>query len=317
MPERNAGTRWTADDIPDLTGKVAIVTGANSGIGFEAARELARKGAATVLACRSVERGQRALDALQSEVPAADAVLMELDLASLDSIGRFADAFRERHERLDLLINNAGIMAVPYARTADGFESQLGVNHLGHFALTGQIIDLIAATPAARVVNVSSLAHRNVSMDFGNLLYENGGYSPMRAYGRSKLANLLFTHELQRRFKAAGVDALALAAHPGFSETGLAVHLRRGWQAPVMLLISLLSQSAARGALPTLRAAAVSDARGGQFYGPHGIMGIRGFPVAVEPSAVARDDDAARRLWEASERLTGVSYARLEPARDG
>ena len=314
MPERNPGTRWTADDIPDLTGKVAIVTGANSGIGFEAARELARKGVATVLACRSVERGQRALDALRAELPAADAVLMELDLASLDSIGRFADAFRER---LDLLINNAGIMAVPYARTADGFESQMGVNHLGHFALTGQLIALIAATPGARVVNVSSLAHRNASLDFGDLLYENGGYSPMRAYGRSKLANLLFTHELRRRFEAAGVDALALAAHPGFSETGLAVHLRRGWQAPVMLLISLLSQSAARGALPTLRAAADADARDGQFYGPHGIMGIRGFPVAVEPSAAARDEDAARRLWEASERLTGVSYARLEPARDG
>ena len=315
MPERN--DRWTADDIPDLTGKVAIVTGANSGVGLEAARELARKGAATVLACRSVERGQRALDALRAELPAADAVLMELDLASLDSIGRFADTFRERHERLDLLINNAGIMAVPYARTADGFESQMGVNHLGHFALTGQLIDLIAATPGARVVNVSSLAHRNVSMDFGNLLYENGGYSPMRAYGRSKLANLLFTRELQRRFEAAGVDALALGAHPGFSETSLAVHLRRGWQAPVMLLISLLSQSAAKGALPTLRAAADADARGGQFYGPHGFMGIRGLPVAVEPNAVARDEDAARRLWEASERLTGVGYAPLEPARDG
>lgn len=317
MSERTPGTRWTADDLPDLTGKVAIVTGANSGIGFEAARELARKGAATVLACRSVERGQRALDALRAALPAADAVLMELDLASLDSIGRFAGAFRERHERLDILANNAGIMAVPYARTADGFESQMGVNHLGHFALTGQLIDLIAATPGARVVNVSSLAHRNVSMDFGNLLYENGGYSPMRAYGRSKLANLLFTHELQRRFDAAGVDTLALGAHPGFSETGLAVHLRRGWQAPVMLLIALLSQSAARGALPTLRAAADADARGGQFYGPRGFMGIRGLPVAVEPNAAARDEAVARRLWDASERLTGVGYARLEPARDG
>ena len=309
MPAGN--DRWIADEIPDLTGKVAIVTGANSGIGFEAARELARKGAATVLACRSAERGQRALDALQAEVPAAAAALMELDLASLDSIGRFAEAFRERHERLDLLINNAGIMAIPYARTADGFESQLGVNHLGHFALTGQLVDLIAATPAARVVNVSSAAHRNASLDFGNLLYENGGYSPMRAYGRSKLANLLFTRELQRRFDAAGVDALALAAHPGFSETGLAVHLRRGWQAPVMLLISLLSQSAARGALPTLRAAADPDARGGQYYGPHGIMGIRGFPVAVKPGAAACDGDAAHRLWEASEELTGVRYAGL------
>ena len=313
MPARN--DRWTARDLPDLTGKVAVVTGANSGIGFEAAKELARKGAEVTLACRSAERGQRALEALQAELPAAAAALMELDLASLDSIRRFADDFRARHERLDLLINNAGIMAIPYARTADGFESQMGVNHLGHFALTGRLFALIAATPGARVVNVSSAAHRNASMDFGNLLYENGGYSPMRAYGRSKLANLLFTHELQRRFEAAGVDALALSAHPGFSETGLAVHLRRGWQAPAMLLISMLSQSAARGALPTLRAAADPDARGGQYYGPHGIMGIRGFPVAVKPSAAARDDDAARRLWEASERLTGISYAPLESAR--
>lgn len=315
MPRGN--DRWTAHDIPDLTGKVAIVTGANSGIGFEAARELARKGAEVTLACRSVERGRGALDVLRAELPAASADLMELDLASLDSIARFADAFRDRHERLDVLANNAGIMAVPYARTADGFESQNGVNHLGHFALTGRLLDLIAATPGARVVNVSSAAHRNASMDFGNLLYENGGYSPIRAYGRSKLANLLFTHELQRRFEAAGVDALALSAHPGFSDTGLAVHLRRGWRAPLMGLIALMSQSAARGALPTLRAAADPDARGGQYYGPHGFMGIRGLPVAVEPSDAARDGDAALRLWEASERLTGVGYARLEPARDG
>lgn len=315
MPGGN--DRWTADDIPDLAGKAAIVTGANSGIGFEAARELARKGAEVTLACRSVARGRAALDALRAELPAASAGFMELDLASLDSIARFADGFRDRHGRLDVLANNAGIMAVPYARTADGFESQTGVNHLGHFALTGQLLDLIAATPGARVVNVSSAAHRNATMDFGNLLYENGGYSPMRAYGRSKLANLLFTHELQRRFEAAGVDALALSAHPGFSETGLAVHLRRGWRAPLMGLIALLSQSAARGALPTLRAAADPNARGGQYYGPHGFMGIRGLPVATEASAAARDGDAARRLWEASERLTGVGYARLEPARDG
>ncbi len=313
MPAGKRNAHWTADDIPDLTGKVAIVTGANSGIGFEAAKALARKGAATVLACRSAERGQRALEGLRAEAPAADAVLMELDLESLDSIARFADAFRARHERLDVLVNNAGIMAVPHGRTADGFERQMGVNHLGHFALTGRLFDLIAATPAARIVNVSSLAHRRASMDFGNLLFEHGGYAPWAAYGRSKLANLLFTRELQRRCGAAGVDALALAAHPGFSDTHLTDHLRRRWSAPLLnLLASLLFQSAARGALPTLRAATDPAAGGSQYYGPHGFMEQRGFPVPVKSSAASRDEGDARRLWEASEALTGVRYARLE-----
>ena len=310
MPNRE---KWTAADIPDLTGKVAVVTGANSGIGFEAAKELARKGAATVLACRSPERGQAALDALLADVPGAKAELLALDLASLASIERFAEAFGERHERLDVLANNAGIMVVPYGKTEDGFERQVGTNHLGHFALTGRLLGALLATPGARVVNVSSLGHKRGEVDFGNLLYERGGYGGWPAYSRTKLLNLLFTYELQRRFEGAGIDAHALAAHPGFSASNLTGHMADRWHMRVALrLFNRLIQGPEMGALPTLRAATDPDARGGQYFGPARLNETTGHPVLVQASDAAHDEADAQRLWAMSEELTGVRYAGLE-----
>ncbi len=301
--------KWTTADIPDLTGKVMIVTGANTGLGFETAKELARKGAQVVLACRSLEKGQDAARRIQAEIPHARLDPMVLDLASLRSVRAFAEAFRARYDRLDRLINNAGIMMTPYGKTEDGFEQQFGVNHLGHFALTGLLIDHLLATPGARVVNVSSNAHRWGEMDFANLMFEQGGYSPTKAYARSKLANLLFTYELQRRFQARGADAMAVAAHPGTSRTELTRYLEQRWYVRLLMpLMAPFSQSAAMGALPTLRAATDPNVRGGEYYGPDGFMEMKGYPVRVEPIPAARDPETARRLWEISEELTGVRY---------
>ncbi len=310
MPKRE---QWTAADIPDQTGKVAIVTGGNSGIGFGAAKELARKGAETVLACRSPERGQAALDALRAEIPGAKAELLTLDLASLASIERFAGEFAERHSRLDVLANNAGIMVIPYGKTEDGFERQVGTNHLGHFALTGRLLGPLLATPGARVVNVSSLAHKRAALDLDNLLYEQGGYGDWPAYGRSKLLNMLFTYELQRRFERAGIDAHALAAHPGFSASNLTGHMAERWHMRIALgLFNRLIQGPEMGALPTLRAATDPGAAGGQYFGPGRLNETTGHPVLVEASEAARDEADARRLWAMSEELTGVRYAGLE-----
>ena len=228
--------KWTTNNIPDLTGKVVIVTGANSGIGWDTAVALAEKGATVIMACRNLVKSQAALDALKAQVPNADVELMQLDLANLESVRQLADEFKAKYDRLDLLINNAGIMMVPFAMTVDGFESHFGTNHLGHFALTGLLLDRILATPGARVVNVSSGAHLIGSMNFDNLMYENGeGYSSTRAYAQSKLANLLFTYELQRRFEAAGVDAEALAAHPGGSNTNLQDEISERWYIKLLL----------------------------------------------------------------------------------
>lgn len=305
---------WTTADMPDLSGKVIIVTGANSGIGFEAAKEFARKGAQTILACRSVDKGQAALAEIQAEVPNASVDVMALDLARLASVEAFAAAFQAKYSRLDVLVNNAGIMMVPYGTTEDGFERQLGTNHLGHFALTGRLFDLLRRTPGARVVNVSSNGHRMGTMDFDNLMYEGGtGYSPTAAYGRSKLANLLFTYELQRRFDAAGISAEALAAHPGGSRTNLANHLGERWYYSLLMPLAMqLMQEADMGALPTIRAAVDPQAKGGQYFGPGGAGELRGHPVAVQSNAASHDPVAARRLWEMSEALTGVHFA--EPA---
>ena len=304
---------WTTDHIPDLTGKVVVVTGANSGIGLEAAREMARKGAETILACRSVERGQKAIDELRAEIPRSTVELMMLDLGSLASIERFARALIRTRPRLDVLINNAGIMAVPYSQTEDGFESQMGTNHLGHFALTARLLELLLATTGARVVTISSVAHRAGKMDFSNLLFESRGYSPFRAYWRSKLANLLFTYELQRRFESAGMEALSLAAHPGFSSTDIGRHLGRHWYSRLERpLLHSFSQRPAMGALPALRAAVDSQVKGGQYYGPGGFLGLRGSPVLVTSNAASRNQQHARQLWRASEKLTGVHYSQLQ-----
>jgi NAD(P)-dependent dehydrogenase (short-subunit alcohol dehydrogenase family) len=305
---------WTTADMPDLTGKVIIVTGANSGIGFEAAKEFARKGAQTILACRSMAKAQTALNEIQAEIPDAPAEIMELDLASLDSVRQFAAAFKAKYDRLDVLVNNAGIMMVPYGTTEDGFERQFGTNHLVHFALTGLLIDLLLKTPSSRVVNVSSGGHRFGKMDFDNLMFEAGkGYSPMSAYGRSKLANLLFTYELQRRFEAAGATALSVAAHPGISRTNLTGHMEDRWYFKLFTpLMPLFLQSAAMGALPTLRAAVDANVTGGQYFGPDGAREQRGYPVPVESNEASHNEADAQKLWQVSEVLTGVQFGRLD-----
>jgi NAD(P)-dependent dehydrogenase (short-subunit alcohol dehydrogenase family) len=301
---------WTTNNIPDLTERVAIVTGANSGIGWDTAVALAEKGATVIMACRNLVKSQAALDTLKARVPNADAELMQLDLANQESVRQFADEFKAKYDRLDLLINNAGIIMVPFAMTADGFESQFGTNHLGHFALTGLLLERILSTPGARVVNVSSGAHILGSIDFDNLMNEDGQrYSGSRAYGRSKLANLLFTYELQRRFETAGVDAEALAAHPGGSNTNLQDEVSERWYIkPLLPFMRLMMQDSAMGALPTLRAAVDANARGGQYYGPNGFMEQRGHPVVVQSNKASHNEADARQLWQVSEQLTGIHY---------
>jgi len=307
----NTNNKWTTNDIPDLAGRVIIVTGANSGIGYEAAKEFARKGAQTILACRSVDKAQRALKQIRAEIPNAPVEVMQVDLASQKSIREFAEAFKSKFDRLDILVNNAGIMMVPYGKTEDGFERQFGTNHLGHFALTGLLIDLLKSTPNSRVVNVSSNGHHQGHMDFKNLMFENGkGYSRMGAYGRTKLANLLFTYELQRRFEASGINSIATAAHPGLTNTALADHffgvkLLRPILQP---LLGSFLQNASMGALPTLRAAVDPSARGGQYYGPDGPGETRGYPIVVRSNRASHNESDAGQLWDISEELTGIKY---------
>jgi NAD(P)-dependent dehydrogenase (short-subunit alcohol dehydrogenase family) len=317
--ERDAGAgeterAWTTSDVPDLRGKVIVVTGANSGLGFEAAKEFARNGAQTILACRNADKAQAAVDRIQAEIPDAPVEIMQLDLANLASVRQFADAFKAKYRRLDVLLNNAGIMMVPYSTTKDGFERQLGTNHLGHFALTGLLIDLLLETPGSRVVNLSSMAHYAGNLDFGDLMYEGGkGYSPTAAYGRSKLANLLFTYELQRRYEAVGADAIAVAAHPGTAHTNLSRYLEDRWYYKLFgLLEPLVSQSAAMGALPAIRAATDPNVRGGQYYGPDGFRELRGYPVVVQSNRASHDEQDARQLWRVSEQLTGVGFGQLD-----
>jgi NAD(P)-dependent dehydrogenase (short-subunit alcohol dehydrogenase family) len=304
-----SNNKWTMDKSPNLDGKVVIITGANSGIGFEATRALLKQGAEVVLASRDPKKAQDALVALQQELPQAKSDFIPLDLANLDSVRVFVDQFKSKYDRLDVLLNNAGIMMVPYGQTDDGFEKQLGINHLGHFALTGLLIDLLLDTPNSRIVNISSNAHYGGKMDFSDLFYESGGYTPTGAYGRSKLANLLFTYELQRRLEARGSDTLALAAHPGISATRLADHfVNRNFTWLVQGMMKLFFQDAAMGALPGLRAALDPEARGGEYYGPDGKGERSGYPVVVSSTEAAQNQQDAAKLWEVSEELTGIKY---------
>jgi len=310
--------KWTAADIPDLSGREAVVTGANSGLGFQTALELARHGARVVMACRDQGRGAQAVDRVRAAAPGAQVELGALDLAELASVRRFAAWYRERRERegLDLLVNNAGVMAIPHRRTADGFEMQLGTNHLGHFALTGLLLPLLTARPGARVVTVSSIAHRAGWISFGNLQRERR-YERWTAYGQAKLANLLFAFELQRRADAVGVDLLSMAAHPGYAATNLQAvgPQMSGARLSARLFDAanrVVAQSGARGALPSLYAATSPDARGGAYYGPDGLGEVRGYPTRVKAARRAYDERTARRLWQVSEDLTGVRYDSLD-----
>jgi NAD(P)-dependent dehydrogenase (short-subunit alcohol dehydrogenase family) len=301
---------WTATDIPDLTGKVIIVTGANSGIGFEEIKQFARKGARTIMASRNLIKAKKAAEKIRKKIPNAKIEIMELDLANLDSVHRFATSFSQNYDRLDVLVNNAGIMMVPYATTADGFESQIGTNHLGHFALTGLLLDKIKSTPSSRVVNVSSIGHRSGVMDFDNFMYDGGiDYSKMGAYGRSKLANLLFTYELNRRLKQADLSSIAVAAHPGISNTSLMDHMYGIFKVILRPIMGLFVQSAAKGALPTIRAAVDPEVKGGEYYGPKGRKNeFRGPPMKVESNEASHNQEDARKLWELSENLTKITF---------
>lgn len=309
---------WTAKDIPDLSGKTVIVTGGNSGIGYEAALQLAAKGARTILACRDADKARDAAIRIKKTYATADVDFVALDLASLVSIRAFAAAFLEKHGALHVLCNNAGVMALPYRKTADGFEMQLGTNHLGHFALTGLLLERLLATPGARVVNVSSNAHYFGSMHFDDLNSERR-YGKWRAYGQSKLANLLFTYELQRRLEAAKVDVLAAACHPGYAATNLQSAGPRMDGSSLMESITnlgnrLLAQDAAMGALPTLYAATAPDVRGGDYIGPDGFLENAGHPKKTRSNAKSHDRAAAAKLWEVSAKLTGVAYEKLPTA---
>lgn len=306
---------WQAEDVPNLTGKVAVVTGANSGIGYEAAKVLAGKGAQTILACRSHEKADTALREIRAAHPAATVEVIELDLASLASIRAFADTVHARFQSLHILLNNAGVMALPYRRTVDGFEMQFGTNHLGHFALTGLLLDRLLATPQSRVVTVSSGLHQIGKMRFADPNAERG-YQRWLAYGQSKLANLLFTYELQRRLAARALSTISVATHPGYAATNLqsasariegpALHTR-------MLALSnrFMAQSAAMGALPLLYASVAPDVRGGDYIGPDGFMEQWGYPKKVHSNQRSHDTEAAAKLWNLSEKLTGVTYTAL------
>jgi NAD(P)-dependent dehydrogenase (short-subunit alcohol dehydrogenase family) len=302
--------KWTSAQIPDQSGRTAVVTGANSGLGLSAARELARHGAKVVLACRNTEKGAAAVGAIEAAVPGARVELAELDLGSLASVEAFAGAFRAGHgaEGLDLLINNAGVMAPPRRETADGFELQLGTNLLGHFALTGRLIGLMEGREDARVVTLSSNAHKMGTIDFDDLQSERD-YKRWSAYGQSKLADLMFALELDRRLRAAGSQIRSVAAHPGYAATNLQTAAAPAVDRLVMRMTNLvMAQSADMGALPTLYAATFPGLEGGSYVGPDGIGEFRGHPHVVSPNRAARDEQVAARLWDVAEELTSVNF---------
>jgi NAD(P)-dependent dehydrogenase (short-subunit alcohol dehydrogenase family) len=307
--------RWTGADIPDQTGRTVLITGGNSGIGYEAAAALAGAGATVVSACRDAAKAKAAADSIRARFESASVETLPLDLASLASVRDCAKAFADRHNALDVLINNAGVMAIPRRTTADGFEMQFGTNHLGHFALTGLLLERVLGTDGARVVNVASSAHRPGRMRFDDLQGERR-YNRFSAYGQSKLANLLFTYELQRRLEATGRSQLSVACHPGWAATNLQFAGPRMDNSKLLESIAgglnrLFAQDAAHGALPTLYAATAPDVSGADYIGPGGFQEMWGPPKKVRSSARSHVRDAARRLWEISEQLTGVRYGAL------
>ena len=307
-------SKWTADQIPDLKGKTAIVTGANSGLGYDTALELARHGAHVVLACRSRDKTEKAMEEMRKSAPQAQIEFMALDLSDLASVRNFAKAFLAKYPRLDLLCNNAGVMALPFGKTKDGFEMQIGTNHLGHFALTGLLLGSLQSTPGSRVMNVASLAHNwTRGLDLDDLNWERKRYSKWDAYGKSKLANLTYTFELDRRLKKSGSNVMTVAAHPGYSATNLMFVGPAQEKSALGKFImdagnALFAQSAAMGALPSLYAATMPDVQGADYIGPDGFQQLKGYPKKVGCRKIARDPEIGARLWQLSEKLTGVSY---------
>ncbi|MFC1785010.1 oxidoreductase [Candidatus Neomarinimicrobiota bacterium] len=295
--------KWTAENIPSQKGKVAIVTGSSSGIGLEASRVLANKGAEVIVAIRNKDKGDKAIQKIKNQYPEANVSLMLLDLADLKSIEQFANHFKQKYAKLDLLINNAGVMMPPYGKTIDGFELQFGTNHLGHFALTGQLMELIKNTPNSRIVNISSGAHNYGNIDFNDLNWENRPYKAMRSYCDSKIANLYFTHELQNKLNKDGFNTIVSAAHPGWTATKLQRH-----SGLFSFLSNFLAMPIEQGTLSTLRAATDGQIKSGDYYGPDGMREMRGYPVKVQSNDLSHDKEIAKKLWAVSEELTGVSY---------
>jgi len=304
---------WTADEMPAMEGQTVVVTGANSGLGYEGTKAFADAGATVVMACRSEERGERAATDIRREVRGGNLVVRVCDLADLDSVAAFAEGLREEADGIDVLCNNAGVMAIPRQETADGFEMQLGVNHVGHFALTGRLLpELRASEGESRVVTQSSQAHTAGEMDFSDLQSERE-YGKWSAYGRSKLANLLFAYELQRRLREADEDIVSVACHPGYADTDLQFRGPREMESSVrmgMMKVAnkLFGQSAERGALPMLYAATSDEVTGGEYVGPGGFMRMRGAPEFQTSNAASNDEADAEQLWAVSEELTGVEY---------
>jgi NAD(P)-dependent dehydrogenase (short-subunit alcohol dehydrogenase family) len=294
--------KWDSENISDQKGKVIIVTGSSSGLGYETAKVLADKNATVIVAVRNEAKGNAAVEKIKVENPNADIRVMLVDLANLESVQKFAENFKEKFNKLDLLINNAGVMTPPYTKTKDGFELQFGTNHLGHFALTGLLIDLIKKTSGSRIVNVSSTAHKIGKLNFEDLNWETRSYSKMRSYGDSKLANLYFTSELQKRLDRQSLDVIVASAHPGATATELSRH------SLFFKVLSLFVQNSKMGALPTLYAAVAPDVQGNDYYGPGGFQEISGYPKKVEPAERAKKEDVAENLWDVSEKMTGVSY---------
>lgn len=303
-------TNWTTENIPNQKGKVVIVTGSSSGIGYETARILANKDATVIIAVRNLEKGKTAAEKIEQDYKEANLHILELDLADLESVKNFADTFKQEYSQLDLLINNAGVMIPPYTKTNDGFELQFGTNHLGHFALTGQLLDLLAKTENSKIVNVSSTAHRYGNLDFDDLNWENRKYKPWNAYGDSKISNLYFTFELDRKLKENNLNIITTAAHPGWTKTEL--QRNSGF---IEFLNGFFAQDITMGALPTLRAAFDSEAKGGNYFGPNGFKEMRGFPVKVDSIDLSKDEKIAEKLWRVSEELTNVTFEFGEKAK--
>ncbi|MCK9211313.1 MAG: oxidoreductase [Ignavibacteriaceae bacterium] len=295
--------KWDTENIPDQKGKVVIVTGSSSGIGFEAARVLASKNATVIIAVRNLEKGKNALNKIRAQYENSDVQVMELDLANLKSIRSFVNAFKIQYDKLDLLINNAGVMVPPYGKTEDGFELQFGTNHLGHFALTGLLIDLLKNTKDSRIVNVSSAAHKYGNLNFADLNWEKRKYKAWRAYGNSKISNLYFTYELQRRLVNSKSNVKVTAAHPGLTATDLQRHSKL-----FLFMNGFLAMKIWQGALPTLRAATDGTAHTGDYFGPDGWQEWRGYPTKVESNRLSHDKKIAAKLWEVSEQLTGIKF---------
>jgi len=304
--------RWTGEQMPSLTGKVAIVTGANSGLGYETVKGLSRAGASVIMACRNMAKGEQAKKAIEEELNWSDLTVLRLNLADLGSVVEFAQIIEDREEHVDLLINNAGLMAIPFQCSVDGYEMQFAVNHLGHFALTGLLFPLLKNSGEARIVNVSSMAHKIGKINFSDLQSEQH-YNKWKAYGQSKLANLLFTHEINRRLNGDSENLFAVTAHPGYSATQLVFKgpemEQKNWKKGLLSLGNRIAgQPASMGALPTLYAATSPDVVRGAYYGPGGFAELHGYPVRTRPRNGAVNDGDAQKLWDISMKLSGVKW---------